>query len=153
MNQKIVLDVNEMRAGEVETLPGANDKFTIFYDETNNIRKLYLTEDGFNVGKHENFVLGGVALRENQTLPDIADLRDRLAIQNSATEMKLKHLAKGGFEDMLASEKMAIFLSWLSDNDILVHFSNINILYWALVDIVDAIIIEDKFEHYRKFAS
>lgn len=148
MNKKIVLDVNKVRAGEVETLPGVDRSFTIFYDETNNIRKLYLTEDGFNVGKHENFVLGGVALKEGQAIPEIDDLRRQLGIQKTASEMKLKHLAKGTFEDMMASAKVATFLSWLSTNQIFIHYSNINILYWALIDIIDAIIMEDRFEAY-----
>lgn len=150
MNKKIVLNVNELRAGEVETLPGVDRSFTIFYDETNNIRKLYLTEDGFNVRKHENFVLGGVALSEGRAIPEIEDLRRQLGIQKTASEMKLKHLAKGTFEDMMASEKVGTFLSWLSTNQIFIHYSNINIniLYWALVDIIDAIIMDNRFEAY-----
>ncbi len=148
MNRKIVLDVNKMRGREVTALPGVDRSFTIFYDETNNIRKLYLTEDGFNVVTHENFVLGGVALREGQAIPEIEDLRRELGIQKTASEMKLKHLAKGTFEDMMASQKVETFLSWLSTNEIFIHYSNINILYWALVDIIDAVLMEDRFKAY-----
>jgi hypothetical protein len=145
---KTNLDVNDIREGVVAALPGVEGRFTIYYDETNNIRKLYLTETGFNVTKHENFVLGGIALKEGQAIPDIADLRRTLVVQKTATELKLRHIASGKFEDMLASEKMLTFLSWLSANDICIHFSNINILYWALVDIVDAIILTEKFQRY-----
>lgn len=58
----------------------AYDKFALFYDETNNIRKLTLTEDGTNVPERKNFVLGGVALEEGQALPDIASLRAALGM-------------------------------------------------------------------------
>lgn len=44
----------------------ADDKFAFFYDETNNIRKLTLTEDGTIVPERNNFVLGGVVLEEGR---------------------------------------------------------------------------------------
>jgi len=70
------IDVNVLRQGL--TLRGADDRFTFYYDETNNIRKLYLLETGFNVAKHDNFVIGGIVLREGQEIGDISALRGEL---------------------------------------------------------------------------
>lgn len=53
----------------------ADCKFAIFYEETTNIRKFSLTNAGTNVEEYKNFVLGGIALKEGQALPDIAPLR------------------------------------------------------------------------------
>ena len=50
---------------------------------------------------------------------------------------------------MLTSSKMGIVLSWLLKHGIYIHFSNINILYWSIIDIVDSILADDKFEAYR----
>jgi hypothetical protein len=106
----------------------ADDKFAFFYDETNNIRKLTLTADGTNVPERKNFVLGGVVLEEGQVLPDIASLRTALGMQNNAPEIKFKHVANGDFEAVLASRKMAQFLAWLTERQIAIHYSSINIV-------------------------
>lgn len=127
----------------------ADDKFAFFYDETNNIRKLTLTEDGTNVPERKNFVLGGVVLRDGQTLPDIATLRAELGMQVNAPEIKFKHVANGGFEAALASRKMARFLAWLTEHQIAIHYSSINIVYWSIVDIVDSILASRRFDAFR----
>lgn len=142
------LDVNELRKGTIQSIRGANDRYTLYYDETNNIRKLYLTEAGLNVAKHDNFVIGGIALKGGQEIGDITPLRNALRMQKSATEIKLKHVATGNFEEILASPKIGIVLTWLINHDIYIHFSNINILYWSILDIVESIVADDAFSDY-----
>jgi hypothetical protein len=144
-------DVNDMRQIMINAfqLRRADDKFTFYYDETNNIRKFYLTEHGTNVAERRNFVLGGIVLAEGQILPDIAPLRTKLRMQSNASEIKFAHVAKGDFEQVLASEKLEIVLSWIVEHGILIHYSSVNIIYWAIVDIIDSILAEDEFESYQ----
>lgn len=144
-------DVNDGRQMMIDALKlrRVDDKFTLYYDETNNIRKFYLTDDGTNVPEHNNFVLGGIALMEGQDLPDIATLRSGLGVQSNVSEVKFAHVAKGDFEQVLRSRKLKVFLSWLIENGIAIHYSSVNIIYWSIVDIIDSILAEDKFEHYR----
>lgn len=144
------IDVNNMREIMIEgfQLRRADDKFTFYYDETNNIRKFYLTEHGTNVAEHKNFVLGGIVLTEGQILPDIAPLRAQLRMQKNAPEIKFAHVAKGDFEQVLTSIKLKIVLSWIVENGILIHYSSVNIIYWAIVDIIDSILSEPEFESY-----
>lgn len=92
---KTELDVNELRNGVVQFIHGADERYTFYYDETNNIRKLYLTETGFNVAKHDNFVIGGIVLKLDHAIVNITALREELRIQNTATEIKLNHIATG----------------------------------------------------------
>jgi len=148
---RAALDVNNLREGLTQFVHGADDRFVFYYDETNNIRKLYLTETGLNVSKHDNFVIGGIVLREGHEIGDITSLRDELRIQKSATEIKLKHVAAGSFEEILASPKMGIVLTWLLNQGIYIHYSNINILYWSILDIVESIVADDAFEGYRPY--
>lgn len=148
---KTELDVNVLREELTQFTHGADDRFTFYYDETNNIRKLYLTETGFNVAKHDNFVIGGIVLKEGHEIGDITALRNELRIQKTAPEIKLKHVATGSFEEILASPKMGIILSWLIDHGIYIHFSNINILYWSILDIVESIVADDAFKAYIPF--
>ncbi len=126
----------------------ANDKFAFYYDETNNIRKFMLTDSGTNVAEHKNFVLGGIVLQAEQGLPEIASLRAGLGMQNNAPEIKFKHVASGDFEAALASRKMAHFLAWLTERQLAIHYSSINIVYWSIVDIIDSILASKQFEAY-----
>ena len=126
----------------------ADDKFAFFYDETNNIRKLTLTEDGTNVPERKNFVLGGVVLEDGQALLDIASLRAALGMQNNAPEIKFKHVASGDFEAVLASRNMTRFLTWLTEHQISIHYSSINLVYWSIVDIVDSILASKRFDPF-----
>ncbi|MFM0307731.1 DUF3800 domain-containing protein [Paraburkholderia sp. RL17-383-BIF-A] len=144
-------DVNAMRDIMIGAfqLRRADERFTFYYDETNNIRKFYLTDDGTNVAEHRNFVLGGIVVKEGCPLPDIAPLRAELRMQDSAPEIKFAHVAKGDFEQVLASKKLRTVLSWIVEHGILIHYSSVNIIYWAIVDIVDAILAEDGFRSYH----
>lgn len=132
----------------VHGISRADDKLAFFYDETNNIRKLTLTDAGTNVKEHKNFVLGGIVLQEGHALPDIAQLREALGMQDNASEVKFKHVARGDFEAVLASRKMSRFLDWLTEQRLAIHYSSINIVYWSIVDIVDSIIASKRFEAF-----
>lgn len=146
----MAFDWANMRAMMIQAhgIRRANDKFAFYYDETNNIRKFLLTDDGTNVAEHKNFVLGGIALQAGQVLPEIASLRTGLGMQGNAPEIKFKHVATGDFEAVLASRKMARFLAWLTERQLAIHYSSINIVYWSIVDIVDSILASKRFDAY-----
>jgi hypothetical protein len=116
--------------------------FTFYYDETNNIRRLLLTPDGLNIRRPDSFVLGGI-LHSGAPRPiDLGPLRDALRLQPTVTELKLKHLGRGGFLDLLSSPKVETFLRWVSDEGFLIHYQVTDLLYWSIVDIVDSILTE-----------
>lgn len=144
----MVFDWSAMRAMTIQAhgIRRADDKFAFYYDETNNIRKFLLTDNGTNVAEHKNFILGGIALQEGQSLPEIASLRDALGMQDNAPEIKFKYVASGDFEEVLASRKMARFLAWLTERQLAIHYSSINIVYWSIVDIVDSILASKRFD-------
>lgn len=133
-------DISDVRRMTRMLAPTADfdSPFTFYYDETNNIRKFYVRENDFNSSFNSNFVLGGLVYEG--TRPDIKPLFDKLKLQKNITEVKLKHIAKGEFLDCLKSEKLNTFLKYLLDNDLHIHYSSINILYWSIVDIVDSAI-------------
>lgn len=135
-------DVNEMRKPfiEYEKLECVDDKFTFYYDESNNIRKLHLTSKGLNVEKSCNFVLAGIVHKGECHSADFELLKKSLCLQKSVKEIKLKHIGKGSFESILESEKLNTILQWLLDNDFYIHYFSLNVLYWSIVDIVDSVI-------------
>lgn len=132
-------DINLLHDINKKLIPKGVDlesAFTFFYDETNNIRKFYVKESNFNSSFQPNFVLGGVVYDKSE--PDIEKLFSELNLESSIKEVKLKHIAKGEFLSCLKSHKLKYFLRYLLENNIYIHYSNVNFLYYSIVDIVDS---------------
>ena len=139
-----MIDVDEIRDLQIRMsgLTGADAVYTFYHDETNNIHKLHINERGLNVPELKIFVLGGV-VHEGAPRPlDIASLRQAMRIQPSANEIKLKHVGKGGFLDILNSRKLTTFFQWIADNDLMLHYFQLDPLYWSVVDVIDSILPE-----------
>lgn len=116
--------------------------FTFYYDETNNIKKFYVRENDFNYTFTANFVLGGLV--HLGQAPDVQPLIDSFKQQKTAKEVKFKHIASGDFLDCLKSEKLKLFLQFVKDSNLYIHYSSLNILYWSIVDIVDSAIVSSE---------
>lgn len=138
------IDVNTLRDPVIQMhgLFNADAVYTIYYDETNNIRRLHVRPDGLNVGHPDCFVVGGIAYRGQDRVIDLNGLRSILNVQKSANEIKLKHIAKGDFPSLLKQKKLEGFLQWLLDEGLFVHFTVLDPLYWSIVDVIDSIISE-----------
>lgn len=136
----IDFEVHEIREATKMLAPTADfdASYTYYYDETNNIKKFYVRENDFNTTFTANFILGGL-VHEGNT-PNVQGLIDSFKLQKNTKEVKFKHIAHGDFLDCLKSEKLKLFLQFLNDNNLYVHYSSLNILYWAIVDIVDSAI-------------
>lgn len=137
-----MVDIDEFRGSQIRMygLTNADRSYTFYHDETNNIRKLHVDARGLNVAELKVFVLGGVV---HDGLPrhiDIQPLRAAMRIQKTAPEIKLEHVAKGGFLDLLRSAKLTIFLRWITDNGLMIHYQELDPLYWSIVDIIDSIL-------------
>lgn len=138
------IDVDELRDPDIQmgALTGLDEIFTIYYDETNNIRRLHVRADGFNVRPLKIFVLGGVAHLGPARDLDFDSLRRALRLQPSTQDMKLEHVAKGDFLEILDQPKLTVYLQWLIDKNLIVHYLALDPLYWAVVDIIDSILAE-----------
>lgn len=136
------MDVNQTQAIILSGNPlrGVNANYTFYHDETNNIRKFLLTDDGLNNPEPKCFVLGGVVYRSSLK-PDWIALFRSLELQASVRELKLKHLGKGDFLELLSSKKLPTLLKWLTQRNIHIHFSAVDIVYWSVVDIIDSILV------------
>ena len=137
-----MLDVDAIRKPllALNDVAGIDRPYTFYYDETNNLRKLVLRERGLNVPFPGCFAVGGIVYRGSPPCIDLADLRERLCTQPSATELKLKYVAKGSFLELLDSRKLGTVMQWLSDQGFLVHFLAVDLFYWATTDIVDSLL-------------
>lgn len=143
---KQVIDVNEMRDPAIQAyrLDRANRTYWLYYDETNNIRRLHLESGTLNIAAPDCWVLGGVGRRDDTPI-DLAPLRQRARIQASAEELKFHLFGKKGGDLLaaLANPKMEIFLDWVIEQDLLVHYLALDPFYWAVVDIIDSAMPDD----------
>lgn len=139
-----MIDVNQMRAPDIalHQPTRADSVYTLYYDETNNIRRLHNRADGLNVNELKCFVIAGIAhLGEPRDL-NIEDLRQRCRIQKTTKDIKLEHIAKGNFLKVLGTQKLETFLRWVLEKEFFLHYSVMDPLYWSIVDIVDSILAE-----------
>ena len=144
-------EIGEMREFTKTLAPKADfdGAFTFYYDETNNIKKFYVRENDFNYTFTANFVLGGL-VHEGEA-PNVQHLIDSFKLQKTIKEVKFKHIAKGDFLDCLKSEKLSLFMQYIKNSGLYVHYSSINILYWSIVDIVDSAIVDSEIaEEFEK---
>ncbi|WP_024921356.1 MULTISPECIES: DUF3800 domain-containing protein [unclassified Afipia] len=139
-----MIDVNQIRDPDIALhgLTRTDERYTIYYDETNNIRRFHVRPDGLNVAEPKCFVIAGIAHHGPVRDLKIGELRTVLRIQKTAKEIKLEHVAKGDFLNLLNSRKLETFLQWLLDEELFVHYSALDPLYWSIVDIIDSILTE-----------
>lgn len=139
---KTVFEIGELREMSIvyNGLEHMNEEYTFYYDETNNVRKFCLKEDGYNSSIYTTFVLGGVMHKGLSSSANLEDLWQNLKLQKTIKEVKLKHLAQGDFIRCLDSTKLNYYLKWLLDSDLYIHYTCLNLLYFSIVDIVDSAI-------------
>jgi len=137
-----LVDIDEFRESQIRMygLTKANKSYTFYHDETNNIRKLHVGAQGLNVAELKVFVLGGVVHDGPPRAIDIQFLRAAIRIQKTAPEIKLEHVAKGDFLELSRSAKLTTFLRWITDDGLMIHYHDLDPLYWSTVDIVDSIL-------------
>lgn len=152
----IILDAEEIRRPMLlnifdgTPLYGLDEEYVFFYDETNNVRKFWITDDGLNQ-KPTNFVLGGLVHKKSTPITGIEELITSLHIQKSAAEIKFNQLATGSYLGVLNSKRIQTLLEWLNEKDIFIHYSKLNLLYWSLVDIVDSLWDAPELREYMPY--
>lgn len=146
------MDVDEYRnmISEFSGLPLFDEKFCFYYDETGNVRKFRLTENGVNAeeGIANDFILGGVLFKGDTPPCDVDKLFDELKI--SAQEIKFKTLAGRGADFWTAINKKPIqkFLTWLDSSGLYVHYATLNNMYFSVVDMVDSLFAAQPQFHF-----
>ena len=139
------IDVEEMRKldAEIHGLPLCDDVMTFYYDETGNIGKLVITEDGVNdeTSLECDFILGGVAFDGEQCSVNTRQLYEGLNLQSSIKELKFRHMTRGKktFLEFMGNSRVTVYMEWLNNSGLYIHYATLNNLYYGLVDLVDSI--------------
>lgn len=110
-------------------------KETLYYDETGNVKHLIVKNGSLNAAFDTVFVLGGIQAEDTIS---IESLKSRLGKQPT-TELKAKNDLKGDFIAILRKDNFRQILELIQEKKWHIHFSAVQILYYAFVDIVDSI--------------
>ena len=131
-----------------------NPDYDVFYDETNNYRKVFINGQKLNIASDSNFVLAGITTKEENNSPIWNDFYKKIGIFNYIPELKSKYVFSGDILTCLSSKRLNNFLHLLKDNEISIHFLNLNILYWAVIDVVESVLcIRNTPNHLQRRAT
>ena len=125
-------------------------KCELYYDESNNYRKVYIKNKKLNIPKDDNFVLAGVVINDSTTKITSAELRGQIGITNDVSEIKSKNIFHGEFCKILSSQRLNNFLHALDDNKYSIHLLHLNILYWVVIDIVESLLNLYVYDSYEE---
>ncbi len=126
---------------------------TFYYDETNIFHKLRITDNGTNndLINQSFFGLGGLYI-EFQKEVNVDDLIKELKPQKTMKEFKYKYFSRDNtsIEDALNSDRFLILLEWIDKNEISIHFTLMDYLYYGISDIIDSLPDVTKVAMYNR---
>lgn len=116
-------------------------RYVLYFDETNNAKKFQIKDDDrLNVPVGVRFVLGGISCSDSLTQDEI---NKTLGLQKTSKELKFEkiycHANWNDFSPALKSKKLTGYLTLLEKKGALIHFSSVNLFYYAMVDIIDSL--------------
>ncbi|MGL4853638.1 MAG: hypothetical protein ACRC37_00075, partial [Lentisphaeria bacterium] len=128
-----------------ENFDTKQENYNFYYDESNNIRKFSIDGNQYNIKNYSStiFILAGVVHESNINI-EMSKLINELKSQKSSAELKFKHIARGNFIEILSSEKLTSFLTFILENSIYIHYLACDFEYFSFLDIVEDVMIFHK---------
>ena len=127
-------------------------KYVFYYDESNNCRKFWVDDSTqkFNTDYTADFVLAGLVRKEEDTVDvSLETFRKPLKLQANVDEIKFKNLyAKGDFLQCVKEKRLFETLSWIDKSPFYIHYTNVNNLFYTLVEIFDSIVRPDEISEF-----
>lgn len=136
--------------------------FHVFFDETNNLRKISLNikkENGLNA-TNTLFVVGGVFFTYAANPFRMKKAFQQFFVDNKVKldgidEYKFNEFAnkgsgksQGDFKKLLSSKKLNLFLKWLKKNRGYFHYSTTDLRYFIFLDLIESIQLSDEISRY-----
>ena len=128
-------------------------KYVFYYDESNNCRKFWVddSKQQFNTDYTADFVLAGLVKKEGDTVDvSLETFRKPLKLQGNVEEIKFSKLyAKGDFLQCVKEKRLFETLSWIDKSPFYIHYTNVNNLFYTLVEIFDSIVEPDEISDFE----
>lgn len=127
-------------------------KYVFYYDESNNCRKFWVddSKQQFNTDHTADFVLAGLVRKEEEKVEaSLETFRKPLKLQANVDEIKFKNLyAKGDFLQCVKERRLFETLSWIDKSPFYIHYTNVNNLFYTLVEIFDSIVKPEEISEF-----
>lgn len=132
-----------------------NEKLTFYYDESNFFGKFYHREkDGlydFNSDMDKDFVLAGIVSEDTENSIDRDSLLKGLGLQNTINEIKFKsQFSEGDFLSTLHKARLCRMLEFIDEKAMYLHIAHVNMLYYAVADIIDSVMDYADLKEYAE---
>ncbi|MCK4083767.1 hypothetical protein HCY52_08050 [Acinetobacter radioresistens] len=121
-------------------------KHQMFYDESNNFRKLILDKEirSLNIDRPEFnnsiFYLGGIAFKygcNNELEIERAYFDFKNTVNKTKEELKFDDVAQNDFFSVLKSPHLYKFLKLLVTHEVCIHYQSIDMIYMVVTDLID----------------
>ncbi len=121
--------------------------YTVYADESNNMRKVRIKDSTKDDLKYKFFVIGGIITPDYCDLNKIKDLYDK-SDGFPENEVKYKFFShnKTNIEDALSKDRFYALFDFLIKNGIYIHLNVFNYWYYAIADIVDSLYVNERFD-------
>lgn len=128
-------------------------KYYMYFDETNNVKKLNANKNTeqnriLNIDNvKEHFILGGIATKEQDAPISLEELKSITRIKQGPQmqEIKSHNIMEGDFLNAIKAPKLTPILELIKQNHWYIHFSDVNLLYYSLVDIIDSLVYNSSY--------
>lgn len=108
--------------------------------ELGNARCFWLKNGKFNIDPFSHFVLGGIVADK---VVNFEYAKKRIGCNATVQEIKSRNVYKGDFETCLKSTMFKNFLDLFIEQNWMMHFSAVELFYYAIVDNVDSVMEVD----------
>ena len=142
MKAKDYLDLYKKSTNyEIQKING----YGIFADESMNMRKVRIKDSTKEELKYKYFVLGGVEIPDNLDINILKNVYKNDHIPNDEVKYKYFSYGNSDFKKALKSKRLNKLFKFMLKNEIYIHVTVLNYLYWGICDIVDSIIDVDNY--------
>lgn len=118
--------------------------YTVYADESNNMRKVRIKDSTKDELKYRFFVIGGIIVPDDFDLNKVKDLYNKLEgfPENDAKYRFFSH-NKANIEDALSYDRFYRLFDFLIKNNIYIHLNILNYWYYAIADIIDSLYVNE----------
>ena len=118
--------------------------YTIYADESMNLRKVTLSQKVNESLRFKHFVIGGVIVPDNVDLNLIKKLySDSEGFPDKEVKYNFFAHNEGKIEDALKYDRIYRLINFLLENNVYIHINVINYWYLGLADIIDSLLAQE----------
>lgn len=115
----------------------------------NDVRRITANKSGLYEDYREQLITAEELCQYQKVEASLETFRKPLKLQANVEEIKFKNLyAKGDFLQCVKERRLFETLSWIDKSPFYIHYTNVNNLFYTLVEIFDSIVKPDEISEF-----